>query len=114
MARFSLRRQDHWEVALFLIFNDRGDARMTRGFPDMAGNERALSLTLKIPHSLFKVPQLSATIALGEKEVPDAHIDIEAAEAALTEALGARVEIMVKEPDDAQRTQSRRPHDQGR
>lgn len=97
MGRYSFRYQDHWKVGLYLIFNAEGDVRMSRGYPSMSGNERALSITMKVPHSLFKVPQLSATITLGEKEVPDTEIDIAAAEAALTEALGARVELIVRE-----------------
>jgi hypothetical protein len=94
---FSIKKQDHWELALYLAIDDAGGVKMSRGYPSMSGRQRALALTLKVPHSLFKVPQLSATIALGEKEVPNAHIDITAAEAALTEALGARVEITVRE-----------------
>jgi hypothetical protein len=100
MKRYSYKRADHWEVGLYLIFNSRGNVRMTRGAPGLDSNERALALTLKVPHSLFKVPQLSATITLGEQLVEPQQIDIEAAEAALTEALGARVEITVKETEN--------------
>lgn len=100
MARYSMRHQDRWEVSLYLIVNDRGDVRMSRGYPSLAGCERALSLTLTVPHSLFKVPQFSATIILGEAAQAEVPIDIEAAETALTKALGARVEIQIKENPD--------------
>lgn len=94
-----MKRADHWEIAFFLTFSSSGDVRLTRGQPAMSGNERAMSITANIPHSLFRIPQLSATITLGEKTTPDMHIDLAAAEQALSDALGARVELSVAAPE---------------
>ncbi len=93
--QFSFRRPDHWEIAFWLTFNNSGDVRLTRGQPALAANECAMAVRVNLPHSLFRTPQLSATITLGEKLTPDAHIDLQAAEQALTDALGARVEITI-------------------
>lgn len=97
---FSFRKEDHWQVDFWLTFNNRGDVRISRGQTSVAADERSMFVSAKLPHALFKVPQLSATINVGAKETPDIEIDIEAAEAALTEALGARVEITIKENQD--------------
>lgn len=98
MPRYSLKRQNHWEISFWLVFNADGSVRMTRGEPDMFGGERAMSMTARIPHSLFRVSPLQGTITLGEAQGPPPAIDIAAAEAALTEAFGARVELIIKEP----------------
>lgn len=94
MPKFSYRKPDHWQIDFWLVFNANGSVRMVRGEPEMYGYERAMRVVARVPHSLFRVPQLSATITLGEKETPDAHIDIP--ECALSEALGVRVEIAVQ------------------
>lgn len=95
--RYSFDRGDHMEVGFHLIFNRSGDVRLTRGQPGMASDERSMAVNLKVPHALFKVPVLSAQIAISEPTGGAPEIDITAAEEALSEALGARVEITVKE-----------------
>jgi hypothetical protein len=96
MARYTYNRGDHMEIGFYLVFNNRGDVRLTRGAPGLASSERAMSMTAKLPHSLFKVPQLRGTINLTDQRVGSPEIDIAAAEAALTDALGAQVELTLK------------------
>lgn len=96
MARYSVKREKNWDISFWLIFNADGSVRMTRGEPDCFGLERAMQVTAQVPHSLFSVPALSAKIVLGEREVPPVQLDIQAAENALSEMLGARIELTMK------------------
>jgi hypothetical protein len=95
--KYSIKRADHWEIGFWLVFNADGSVRMTRSEPTCYGMERAMAMTAKIPHSLFRVPQLRGTIELNHDNAPPVEIDVSAAATALTEALGARVELTIEE-----------------
>jgi hypothetical protein len=100
-AKYSYDRGKHWEVSLWLVFDAWGGARMTRGEPDISANERAMRLSINVPHSLFKVPQLSAKIDIAGRDAPPVELDLAAIETALSDAVGAKVEITIKEPENA-------------
>lgn len=96
MPRYSFRRDDNWEYGLSLVFNDKGDVRMSRGQPSLAAGERAVSLTVTLPRALFRVPSLSARLTVDAPD-PSAvpQIDVQAAEAALRQVVGCDVQITV-------------------
>lgn len=101
MTGHSVNRGDHWELSFYLTFNSYGNVRLTRGQPGLDSNERAMHVTVTVPHSLFKVPQLGATINIAGRETPPFSLDLDAIESALSEAVGAKVEITIKEPENA-------------
>lgn len=100
--RHTLRRDGYWDVSFHLIFDSSGGVRLTRGTPALSSKERGMAVTAKVPFSLFRVPQLSARIELPDNEAPPAQIDLTAAAAALSEAIGARVELALTDGDGGQ------------
>jgi hypothetical protein len=86
---YSTKRSDHIEFAYWLVFNADGSMRMARGQPDVGRTERAMSCVATLPLSLFKTPELRATITIGEQDVSAINLDIEAAAAILPETPGS-------------------------
>ncbi len=97
--QFSARRADHWEVSFWLIFDSAGGVRSTRGEPQLGRAERAMSMTVKVPHSLFNVPSLRATIDIQSVEPSVPPIDLTAAADALKGALGVDIDLRVNVPE---------------
>jgi hypothetical protein len=97
MARNSIRRATHWEIGLWLIFSDQGDVRLTRTTPGLNRNERAMSLTVKVPYALFRQPTLRATIAIDAPDASVPTIDLTAASEALRASLGVDVDVRIAE-----------------
>jgi hypothetical protein len=97
MARNSIRRATHWEIGLWLIFSDQGDVRLTRTTPGLNRNERAMALTVNIPHTLFQQPTLRATIAIDAPDASVPTIDLTAASEALRASLGVDVDVRIAE-----------------
>jgi hypothetical protein len=95
--QFSIWHQDHWEMALWLIFDNTGGVRLTRGEPDVGRNERAMAVTVNVPHALFKAPALRATMTIEAPEPVVPPIDLTTAAAALKQALGFDFDIRVQE-----------------
>jgi hypothetical protein len=56
--------------AAWLVIDDIGRMSLTRGQPKLSPKERAVSLTLTVPKSLFKTPSLKASITIPETVVP--------------------------------------------
>jgi hypothetical protein len=101
MARqHSIRRQDAWEVGFWLIFDASGGVRLTRGEPDLARDERGMSLTVNVPHALFRTPTLRATMTIDAPEPVVPTIDLTAAAEALKLSLGFDFDIRIQEPSD--------------
>jgi hypothetical protein len=91
--RYSLLRSDHIEYSFWLAFGFDGSVSLSRAQPSLTPNQRAMSLVAKLPLTLFRTPQLKATINVAADGQPDLVVDVEAAAEALTRALGVDVEV---------------------
>lgn len=96
--RFSYRRGDNIVSEFSLALTAAGDVRLTRGTPALAADERELRMTVTLPLSIFRRPQLSAKIEIADTPLNDPEINIEAAREALRDAFGADVAIHIVEP----------------
>lgn len=96
-ARFSTKRGDHIEYALWLVFHADGGCRLNRAVPSVSPQERAVALSAKLPLSLFRTPTISATLTVRAPPVDPIHIDTEAAASALRTAIGCDVHIVVRD-----------------
>jgi hypothetical protein len=96
----SIRRGDYYEVGFWLVFDSTGGIRLTRGEPPLGRNERAMALTVNVPHTLFKTPSLRATINIEAPEPMVPPIDLTAAAAALKQAIGCDVDMQVLPRDN--------------
>ncbi len=94
--RFSSVTRDRIEYSFWLIFDDVGGMRLSRGEPSCGRAERAMQVTATLPKALFATPRLSATIAVGG-EVPETTIDIAAASEALRGALGVDIDMVIRD-----------------
>lgn len=83
---------------LYLILAKDGGARMTRTAPQLARDERSMYLDVKIPTKIFETPTLRAEISIPEPEARP-EINIAAASAALSEALGVDIVLTVHQPE---------------
>lgn len=97
--RHSVRRNDHWEVGCWLIFESAGGVRLTRGEPSLDRNERAMAMTVKVPFALFRTPSLRASIDIQAPEPSVPPIDLTAAAEALKQTLGCDVEVRIVDPE---------------
>ena len=95
MKQFTVRREDHLEVSLWLAFDSSGGVAMTRRQPLLSRDERAMALTVKVPLALFNTPQLRATISIDAPAVAAIQIDATAAAEALRSALGCDIDVRV-------------------
>lgn len=95
--RFSSIRRDEIEYSYWLVFDDEGGVRLSRGQPSLSPCERGMSLSTTLPRSLFATPQLRATINITDQGAPAMEIDVNAAGTALAAALGCEVVMTVKD-----------------
>lgn len=95
--RSSLRQGDKMNYGFWLVFKKDGGLRMTRTQPDIDRTERAMSVQLTVPLSMFDTPTLRATIAVEGADLAPPVIDVQAAQAALKGALGCDVDLIVLE-----------------
>ncbi len=94
-ARASVIRSDTIEYGLQLVFDDQGGARTTRTAGKLAANERAMSITVTLPKSIFKRTSLTATIKVEDNDFSIPPIDISAIQSSLRDAFGADVVLTV-------------------
>lgn len=94
--RFSTVLRDRIEYSFWLVFDDAGGMRLSRGEPSCGRAERAMQISATLPKALFATPRLSAKIAVAG-DVPETTIDITAASEALRGALGVDVDLVVRE-----------------
>lgn len=88
-----------YKYSFWLTFTPGASApRCTRNMPAIAVDERAMFCTVELPRSLFTRPQLTATITVNEVPSEPMNINVEAAETALSEVLGASVVFTVTPP----------------
>lgn len=92
------------EVEMFfqLVFDERGNIRLTRTEGKLDKGERSMGVTLKAPRSLWRTAQLSARIEIADPGNPKAEIDVTAAAAAIRETLGDGVNIELTVADRAE------------
>ena len=95
--RYSQVRSDCIEYSYWLVFDNAGSMRLSRGQPALAPNERGMAVTTTLPRSLFATPQLRATINITDQGAPAMEIDVNAAGTALAAALGCEVVMSVRE-----------------
>lgn len=93
--QYSVKREKHWEISFWLIFDAWGAVRLTRGQPDCNRGERAMSVTVNVPYALFNVPSLKATMTIDTPEPLIPPIDLSAASEALKKVIGFDVDIKV-------------------
>lgn len=98
--RYSTVRRDTIEYAFWLIFDDAGGLRMSRGEPSLSRGERAMAVTATLPRSLFAIPTLKATIGIDEAVPSEFKIDVDAAGAALRHVVGVDIDLRVNGPGD--------------
>jgi hypothetical protein len=96
--QYSLNRGDHNEISFWLVFDNTGGVRLTRGTPALNRNERGMSMQVKLPHALFKTPSLRATMTVEAPEPAVPPIDLTAAAEALKASLGVDIDIQVMQP----------------
>ena len=98
--QYSDVREDRTEYAFWLVFDRHGNLRMTRGAPGLDRTERAMSLHMQVPASLFDTPTLSGTILVeATHEGSKTTVDVRLAESALREALGIDIDLRVNQPE---------------
>jgi hypothetical protein len=98
--RTSRVSNDTVEMAFYLVFNEAGSVRLTRTEGKLDRGEKSMGLMLKVPRSLWKTPQLRATVEIADPGVPQATIDVQAASAALREVTGLDIDVRVVVPGD--------------
>lgn len=94
-GRASTISREKVEYGLWLLFDENGSLRMTRTAPSVGRNERAMHLTLTVPRSVFRTPQLKASIEVAEGAPAVQEIDIDAASEALRRVIGVDVDLRV-------------------
>jgi hypothetical protein len=97
--RYSVTRNNHIEYAFWLVFGDDGTMRFSRSEPTVSRGERSMSLTAKLPLSLFRTPELRAVIKVDGTTPASFNIDVGAAGEALRHALGVDIDLQVRTPD---------------
>lgn len=93
MARMTTERPDHLEFALWLIFDREGSVRLVRSNPALSRTERAVSLTAKMPKSLWETPSLRAELTVADNG--QTTVDIQAVAEAVRLAIGVDIDIIV-------------------
>src|SRR5689334_7193029 len=98
MARYSIDRGKFNEVSFWLIFEAFGGVRLTRGEPDLSRDERSMSVTAKIPHALFNIPTLRASLEVQANDLQLPVFDLRAASEALKASIGVDIDLQIKPP----------------
>lgn len=81
--------------SLWLTFDERGGVSMQRGEPTTVRGERAVKLNVTLPRSLFRTPELKATLKVPQVVAQDFNLDVSLASEALKTALGIDVDMRV-------------------
>lgn len=86
------------KYSFWLRFSRSGSVHCSKNPPPLGVDERAMKVAVDIPATLFTRPQLAATITVPEMPQQPLTFDIDAAETALSEIVGASVMISVVDP----------------
>lgn len=100
-AKASTVYSDRIEYGYWLVFGADGALRFTRTEPTTSRGERAMSCVATLPRSLFKTPELRATLTVADTGAPAIEIDVNAAAAALSQVVGCFVQVEVIDPTAA-------------
>lgn len=95
--RHSTVRSDKVEYAYWLVFDETGGMRFSRGEPDLKRGERAMACLTTLPKSLFKTPKLTASISIDDPAGGAINIDATAAADALKAVVGVDVDLRISE-----------------
>jgi hypothetical protein len=95
--RHSIITTNQIEYSFWLIFDSSGGVRLSRAQPDIKRDERAMACIAKLPRSLFKTPELKATITIGDPSTTGFTIDAQAASDALKAAIGVDIDLRIME-----------------
>jgi|SRR5579859_7856286 len=97
-AKASTVYSDRIEYGYWLVFGADGSLRFTRTEPQASRGERAMSCVATLPRSLFRTPELRATLTVADTGAPAIEIDVNAAASALSQVVGCFVQIDVVDP----------------
>jgi hypothetical protein len=89
------------DYSFWLVFDDAGGMRFSRGEPALARNERAMSCRTILPRALFRTPTLRATINVTEGGETAFALDVSAVSDALKQAIGCDVDLKILPACDA-------------
>lgn len=78
--------------------SDRPSVKISAGYPNLARNERAINLKVKLPLALFETPSLTASIIVEHPEQA-VTIDTTAVAEAVRGCIGMDVSVAVAEPE---------------
>lgn len=98
-GRHSSITRERIDYSMWLVLDDSGGARMSRGQPSLKRGERMMQIVVGVPRTLFRTPQLSAKIEIADPGKPTPTIDVAAAESALRQVVGCDVQITVTQPE---------------
>lgn len=98
--KFSFNRGTFNEVSFWLIFDAWGGVRLTRGEPELGRGERGMSITAKLPHALFNVPTLKASLDVQASDMVLPVFDLKAASEALKQSLGVDIDLQIRPPSE--------------
>lgn len=85
--------------SFWLVFGGDGTMRFSRSQPSSGRGERAISCLARLPRSLFRTPELKATITVDAANVGDIQIDVAAAAEALREVVGVDIDLQIRRPE---------------
>lgn len=97
-ARQSLIRNDRIDYSFWLVFGDDGSMRFARTEPTATRGERKMKCSTTLPRSLFRTPELKATISVSDAGSHTFDIDVNAAADALRAIIGCDVDLRVESP----------------
>lgn len=72
--------------------------KVSAGYPDLARNQRAMNLKIKLPLTLFELPSLSASIKV-DSPAQAITIDATAIAEAVRQSIGCDVDIQIVTPE---------------
>lgn len=98
--RHSIIRKDTIDYAFWLVFDADGGMRFSRGEPALGRGERSMACSAVLPRTLFRVPELKATIGVSDAAPGSFTIDVEAAGAALRQVIGCDIDFRVQQPEE--------------
>lgn len=103
----TLENDTHYFFEGFLTLHPHEPTNFTSRRPkSVSGGARIMALELKVPKSLFAIPQLQAKIVVTEEQARSLNIDTKAMASALLPIVGAEVAINVVYPEAATEGQS--------
>lgn len=95
--RYSTIWNEQIQYGYWLVFDELGGMRFSRGEPDLKRGERAMACTTLLPRSIFKTPKLTASISIDDPNAGAINIDVTAAADALKAVVGVDIDLRVQD-----------------